>query len=235
MNGSIFSDEFVRKLPADPWDAAVLVTGAYFKVLHARDAATILSDAVIVDIYGFLSIFFEHHPELELPAPVIPPEPPERNNALAEVMNKLARTAENHIVQVRVAASRQRYSAALSKDVVYTFSDKHYSRLQDLLGGLRTLISGHPTLLPAHKHRLLRRLESLQTELRKTMANLDRFWGLVAEAGVVQGKLGAEARPLVERIREIAQIVWSTQAVANGLAEGAAPPLVPGATDLKMI
>lgn len=54
-----------------------------------------------------------------------------------------------------------------------------------------------------HQARLLKQVESLQLELHKKMSNLDRFWGLVGDAGVIAGKFGKDAKPLVDRIREL--------------------------------
>ena len=58
------------------------------------------------------------------------------------------------------------------------------------------------------------------------MSSLDRFWGLIGEAGVALGKFGQDAKPFVDRIREIAQIIWRTQARAEELPSGTPLPLL---------
>ena len=77
-----------------------------------------------------------------------------------------------------------------------------------------------------HKQRLLKRIEKLQAELHKKVSDLDKFWGLVGDAGVVLGKFGKDAKPLVDRITEIAKIVWQTQARAEELPSGTDMPLL---------
>jgi hypothetical protein len=67
-------------------------------------------------------------------------------------------------------------------------------------------------------------LERLQTELHKRVSDLDRFWGLIGDAGVVLGKLGSDAKPIVDRIREVADIVWRTQSRAEELPSGTRLP-----------
>lgn len=57
--------------------------------------------------------------------------------------------------------------------------------------------------------------------MHKKMSDLDRFWGLVGDAGVVLGKFGDDAKPIIDRIRVIAQIVWRTQARAEELPSDA--------------
>jgi len=52
------------------------------------------------------------------------------------------------------------------------------------------------------------------------MSNLDRFYGLVGEAGVVMGKFGHDAKPFFDRVREMYQIAWRSQATPR-----ASPPV----------
>ena len=42
------------------------------------------------------------------------------------------------------------------------------------------------------------RLERLQSELHKTVPDIDRIWGMFEEAGVMLGKFGKDAKPLVD-------------------------------------
>lgn len=73
---------------------------------------------------------------------------------------------------------------------------------------------------------LLLRLEKVQSEMHKKMSDLDRFWGLIGDAGVALGKFGTEAKPIVDRIREISEIVWRTQARAEELPSNTPLPLL---------
>ncbi len=54
----------------------------------------------------------------------------------------------------------------------------------------------------------------MQSELHKKISDVDRYWGLVAEAGVVLGKLSKDSKPIVARIKELAEIIWTTQSRA---------------------
>jgi len=58
------------------------------------------------------------------------------------------------------------------------------------------------------------------------VSDLDRFWGLVGDAGVVLGKLGNDAKPIVDRIREIAEIVWKTQSRTEELPSNSQNPML---------
>jgi hypothetical protein len=59
---------------------------------------------------------------------------------------------------------------------------------------------------------------------------LDRLWGLIGDAGVVLGKFGESAKPIVDRIKEIAEIVWQTQSRAEELPSGTPIPLLQDVT-----
>ncbi|OYZ06457.1 MAG: hypothetical protein B7Y29_05555, partial [Thiotrichales bacterium 16-46-22] len=112
---------------------------------------------------------------------------------------------------------KEKYSNILGTSFYYEFSPTDLTRLQELINELRDLIASTNDLESDHQRRLLSRLEKLQSELHKKLSDVDRFWGLVGDAGVMLEKLGKNAKPMVDRIKEIAQITWKTQTQAEGL------------------
>ena len=108
----------------------------------------------------------------------------------------------------------------------YEFSEGDLNRVQKLVNELRDQISSLSKLSDDHKRRLLARLEKLQSELHKRVSDLDRFWGMIGDAGVVLGKLGKDSKPIVDRIREISEIVWRTQARTEELPSNSPSPLL---------
>ena len=82
------------------------------------------------------------------------------------------------------------------------------------------------TLRDKAAQRLLVRLEKLQSEMHKKVSDLDRFRGLIGDAGVVLGKLGKDAKPIVDRIKEVADIVWQTQSRTEELPSGTKIPML---------
>jgi hypothetical protein len=55
---------------------------------------------------------------------------------------------------------------------------------------------------------------------------LDRFWGLVGDAGVVLAKLGDNAKPIIECVKQITEIVWRAQGRAEQLPSNMPPNLL---------
>jgi hypothetical protein len=121
---------------------------------------------------------------------------------------------------------KQKYRIALKSKLTYEFSQGDLERIQELLNELRTQIASTEQLSLEHQQRLLKRLEKLQSELHKRVSDLDRFWGIVGDAGVVLGKLGSDAKPIVDRLKEISEIVWRTQARTEELPSNMSNPLL---------
>jgi hypothetical protein len=128
---------------------------------------------------------------------------------------------------------KSKFKISLGGAFCYEFSQGDLSKIQSLLNDLREKISESTYFEAEHQQRLLRRLEKLQAELHKKVSDLDRFWGLIGDAGVVLGKFGEDAKPLVDRIKEIAEIVWQTQSRAEELPSGTPIPLLAQSKDIN--
>lgn len=159
--------------------------------------------------------------------------PPELDGGMASdchEMREFLKEVEKVLITSQMRGSftglRSRFKIALSNSFAYQFSEGDLNRIQELINQLREQITIQAGLEDDHRQRLLRRLEKLQSELHKKMSDLDRFWGLIGDAGVVLGKLGNDAKPIVDRIREVADIVWQTQSRAEELPSGTHPPLL---------
>lgn len=126
----------------------------------------------------------------------------------------------------KLAAMKQHFALTVGNGFGYEFTEGDLNRIQALLNELRDLVAKADDLEPDHKQRLLKRLEHLQRELHKKTSDLSRYYGLIGEAGVALGKFGTDAKPIVDRVKEILQIVWNTQARAEELPSGTTPPLL---------
>ncbi len=121
---------------------------------------------------------------------------------------------------------RDKYNRLLGNNFSYEFTSGDLNRIQELINELRSNISNSELFASEHKQRLLKRLEKIQSELHKRVSNLDKFWGLIGDAGVAVGKFGNDAKPFVDRIKEIAEIVWRTQSNAEELPSGTKIPFL---------
>jgi hypothetical protein len=143
-----------------------------------------------------------------------------------EIKNKFIVESRELKAKLKIETYKNHYKSVLKSSFAYEFSQGDIDRIQILVNELREHITGMDNLSDDHKTRLLKRLEKLQSELHKRLSDLDKFWGIVGDAGVVLGKFGDDAKPIVDRIREISEIVWHTQTLAEGLPSNSPYPLL---------
>lgn len=151
------------------------------------------------------------------------------STTIYQYLKAVEKYCETELSKSRLETLRSRFKAALGSGFSYEFSPGDLDRVQVLINQLRGLIAEAQGLEDGHKQRLMRRLETLQAEVHKKVSDLDRFWGLIGDASVMLRKLGTDAKPIVDRIREVADIVWQTQSRAEGLPSGTDRPQLPSA------
>lgn len=158
---------------------------------------------------------------------------PELSDDISINIGRIIRSfAENQtfFVAAYTDYTAEQFRAALQNrygfNYLYQFTDGDLETIQKLVDELRSLILSSELLSENHKQRLLKRLEKLQSELHKKMSNLDKFWALFGEAGVMIGKFGNDVKPIVDVVYKIIMIVWRTQAIAEGLPTDAILPQI---------
>lgn len=140
--------------------------------------------------------------------------------------NYLKADFERRLTSDKLEQTKEKYNLIFNNSFSYEFTQGDLERIQGLLNELRNDISLSELFTAEHKQRLLKRLERLQSELHKKVSDLDRFWGLIGDAGIAIGKFGKDAKPFVDRIKEIADIVWRTQARKEELPSGTTIPFL---------
>jgi len=232
----VFEVKFIQNLPDDDLDAWLLVE----TTIREAFAGKRLDDRILIQISAFLSALNELRPLTKLFAdynlPGVPALPPLTTNTkdgqqsilsfLDKAHGPLARMKHKLNVRQQYLNTREKYLQSMPAGFSYEFSDSDYDRIQELINELRDITSKSSQIEPSHKRRLLRKIESLQQELHKRMSNLDRFWGLLGDAGVVLGKFGGDIKPLTDRLGEMFVIVIRTMQLAHGLPVGPTRPLL---------
>lgn len=214
----IFDDEFVPNLPNEPLQAAKRISSAFKTMNTGKDARDRYQAhlAAYSVLKGFCEATNRETFSVDLGDDI-------DDNIMW--IQAAFRQFDKMIMNMEAENIKQRLSGKFGT-AFYEFTKGDLKRIQTLINELRELISENNDFEEDHKHRLLKRLEKLQRELYKSVADLDRFYGLIGEAGVAIGKFGKDAKPFVDRIREIAEIVWRTQAIAEELPSGMQLPLL---------
>lgn len=229
---ALYSDAFLDNLPEDPKQGVIDICDSYNESCenyHGKQLIEIALKTQTIECHTLLCEYIEHH-KAKLPSFEITPlneDDPKYNFFYVRDLTKSVKKRVQPLIDKSFAEKkRQEYSARFSNEFAYTFSDGDIKRIQELLNQLREFISEYKGFEEQHRRRLLKRLEKLQSELHKKVSDLDQFWGLVGDAGVALGKFGKDAKPIVDRIKEMTQIVWRTQSDAEGLPSSTSNPML---------
>ncbi len=213
----MFDAESIRNLPADDDEAILHVCDAVLRLYlgKVKSHPGKYYDE-LADVLAFFIVFAQsrslkyNFPNLDANQAVV------SERAVIEFLKKQANEArarrKRKVGEEEFLRFQEKYAAMFSGGLLHEFTESDISRIQELINELRGLITDASGLEENHRGRLLRRLEKLQAELHKKVPDLDRFYGLVGDAFEVVGKLGKDAKPLVDRFREILELVWKAQA-----------------------
>jgi hypothetical protein len=221
----IFSQDFLESLATDPVRGVVKILDIVRPHLSPGQGWSDYDYEVLIEAYALVSEMLESKLlPLEQELLQLTGKTEDDSLAIFRFLSRVHETCQAEASVLQVESLRSRFRGAMGAGFSYEFSQGDLERVQHLINELREQLSAHIALEQDHKQRLLRRLERLQSELHKKVSDLDRFWGLIGDAGVVLGKLGNDSKPIVDRMREIANIVWQTQSRAEELPSGTRLP-----------
>lgn len=222
----IFSNTFFEKLSGNKFEIGVEICS---KILEFDTGKT---DKDKWDSYEdyiealAVLISFDEKYEMHLNIPSITQDKHESIREIIKCCHINKSYMEGKISEDILENAKGKYRGLFEVGFVYKLTDGDLARVQELINQLRDHITNSELFTANHKERLLKKLESLQKELHKKMSNLDKFWGLIGDAGVVLGKFGNDAQPFVNMVKEIAEIIWRTQAAAEELPSGFTIPML---------
>ncbi|MDP3979146.1 MAG: hypothetical protein Q8P85_14340 [Pseudomonas sp.] len=225
-----FEQEFINWVEDNPIEGLVKACEkalAWQKELENPEVWTEAEHEHLWETSTFVQLVIEANSlDIDTEAPIANTEIDENCKNLIEYLKGVHKSLRAEATKLKISSYKNRYNTALKKSFAYEFSQGDLDRVQVLVNEIRSHITENIALEEDHKRRLLKRLENLQSEFHKRVSDLDRFWGLVGDAGVVLGKLGKDAKPIVDRVREVAEIVWKTQARTEELPSGAQNPML---------
>lgn len=225
----LFSDDFLEGLAADPIAGSCEICEITLQSMErgtdwtSKDWNNLVEGFSLLSemqLAGLLPVSY-NFPSIPVDAP-ISAKCKAAQNAIVKVRELLTVLVE----EGRIEQLKKRFRNSLGSEFRYEFSQGDLEKVQVLLNELRTEVAASQKLEEGHKARLLKRLEALQAELHKKISDLDKFWGLVGDASVVMAKIGTNAKPIVDRVREVADIVWRTQTRAEELPSGTTLPQI---------
>ncbi len=215
----LFDENFLENVREEPILSIVNAIELCMSKLDNSLQAWIISEYdYLFETYSLVSVILE---SFDLNSPV-------EDIVLEGEMNKDCSLLKNYLDSVLVEYSKKakqinletmknKFHREINNVFCYEFSQGDLDRIQILINELREEIKNSKLFETKHQQRLLKRLEKLQAEMHKKMSDVDKFWGLIGDAGVVLGKFGKDSKPFFDRIKEISDIVWRTQSRAEEL------------------
>jgi cell fate (sporulation/competence/biofilm development) regulator YlbF (YheA/YmcA/DUF963 family) len=224
----LFDEDFLAQVTADPVESAIAVCQKVQSTYIEGSSWSHEEYDALLEGYALLQVMKEGN---LLSVVVEDPGPPigdldDDCKKLSAFLRVIKAALETHVRASRLEKLKSKFAQKLKVQFSYEFSEADLHRIQELINELRENVEGSKLFEKQHRDRLLKRLEHLQQELHKRVADLDRFWGLIGEAGVALGRFGPAAQPFVERISEITEIVWNTQKQSEGLPSTVSLPLL---------
>ena len=227
--GALFSEEFLDSLPTDPWaaiDAMVRALLGFDEGLNTQNK--IACYRLYADSYAAIEAMCNANSIALGATPKFTGSDDDKIQSIVRWARDLGNRATDQIrkqeAEDALSTARDKYAARFGLVFSYEFSDGDLKQIQELLNELRDQITASDLFEAKHKQRILEKLEALQRELHKRMSSLDKFWGLFAEAGILLGKFGKDAKPFFDLIREMTRIAALTQALTEGLPSGMSFP-----------
>jgi len=216
-----FDEEFIKSLP-DDWAYAIEnITYRFNVIINDNDLGIQAKHSAAKEVLMLIKVYSKKH-KLNRPIPTISGDQEADITSAKNLMNELHYISERHIRRQSQENELKNYEnifeIALLDKFHYEFSEGDLKKIQELLNKLRALIPDTKDLEEDHKRRLLKKLEALQSELHKKVSDLDRFWGFFIDASIVVGKMGENAKPMVDIIKQIVSIIWPTQTRAYELS-----------------
>ena len=213
----MFDEHFIQALPEDPYSAGKYILDSVKSLVDQSIKSCDQKDYYdVLEGMGLLRAFVESF-KFNISFPDLKGPTHQNLMSIKEFLNKNSASFEQEFIIGHSKNFKGFLENKFPRWFLYKFTEGDLSRIQFLINELRTIISATEGLENAHKSRLLVRLENLQSELHKSVSDLDKFWGLLIDASIVLKKIGENAKPIIDRIREIIDIVWRVQIRAEEL------------------
>lgn len=224
-----FTDEFVDKLPDDKILALNMICSEFRKF----DAEAGQNVNHIESYFKALAIFRAYAATKDYSINEVKPGnvPQDNINNIRNFLYQQESETSKLLHTTFLEEQTRKYKDRFNSSSAYVFSDDDFETIQKLINEMRDIITNSEVITASHKRRLLERLERMQRELHKSTSDLDRFWGFIGEAGVAIGKFGTDIKPLVDRINELAKIVWKTISLKELLLDNHMPISLPETND----
>lgn len=223
-----FEDNFLKNLPEEPNAGIVAICNEFLRIWD--EAKTTYDPAItykvdldkkvlVLEALALISTYSEVN-NLKITELDITTYDVEGIRKAHDFVTQLQKEFEPIANSRQFEQYRNFFATQLGAAFHYEFSEGDLDLIQKLIDELRELIATTDELGEDHRHRLIKKLEKVQSEFHKKVSNLDRFWGFCLELSIVVGLMGKNAEPAADLVKKIVAIIWPAQTRAYDLPSG---------------
>jgi hypothetical protein len=222
----MINDEFLKAIPNDLNSGVQQIVTDYFTFYEKNGVRGIHIYKQCVDYYHLLEAFLISRKHSFNPLKFSNDKKMDINLILNFFSNQKSKL-EDRLEMASIKDSKEKFNLMFGNAFSYEFTDGDLTIIQRLINEIRDYITTSEWFTDDHRQRMLNKLEKLQSELHKKVSDLDKFWGFFVDASIVFGKIGENAKPFFDRIKDLLDIIWRTQARAEELPSNAQIPFLP--------
>ncbi len=213
MSQQMFSEAYLNGLPKQPLLALARVCKdiRLFHSAFTTETERIERLDCYLEALGLMKVLAAKA-EFDIEAPEIVKLPSRNIENIIRYCIELSEITRHHLAKLKVELAHAKYAQLLGEKFSYHLTGDEVKQAQALLSELKQLVESNERLDDGFKQRLQNRLEVLHFKIHLKMESLDRWWGLLGDAGIVLRVAGDEAAPIVARIRSLISLAWQIQA-----------------------
>ena len=231
MKSKAFPETFFSQLSDDPLIALTSICQEFRKLDQEAGQRPEYLEDHLEALAVFTALANSSDYEMKPPAPAVASTVQDTIGSIRTFFVQNEAELTRLLSSVYLQRQTKKYTDRFQSDAAYVFAEDDFERIQKLINEMRDMITASQVITAKHKQRLLERLERMQRELHKTTSDLDRFWGFIGEAGIVLGKFGSDVKPVVDRVKELVDIVWKAISIKERLLSSPPPISLPDPND----
>ncbi|AUQ62041.1 hypothetical protein [Phaeobacter inhibens] len=150
----------------------------------------------------------------------------------ADQMGQISLRFEQHVsgwktkilaLQLEAQASLEYENKSSEFSEAIVFDTEHKTSIHEIISELRDVVYQSEWLGDERKQRVLRAVNSVQSEVDKELSNFHLILGKVVDLGEALGKAGKKAKPAFDRVEQLANAVRGQREQSTAIEKDADP------------
>jgi hypothetical protein len=216
-------DSFINSLPSNKLLAEAEIINCFFTLMNnpsiAQNKQEYYED--FIEIFGFYQVFAEKN-LIDVAFPKLTLDKKINVGLIIRFFETRHKEIERDVLefnQERILYEKKSQFKSILEDVtIFDLTEREQRILNRLIDELLDIIGDNKEISPYHTSKITKRLKSLISIMNTKVRSFDQFWALIGDGAVLLGKFKGKAKPIVDKIKEIINMVWKIQARSEDLS-----------------